>query len=58
MSTKTNKYERQGFAVSRLDENKFVDCTENYEKALEIIGDETKGELKRRDSKDSTKLLL
>lgn len=58
MSGKTNKYERQGFAVKRLDENKFVDCTEDYSKALEIIGDENKGELKRRDSNDSTKLLL
>jgi len=39
MSGKTNKYEREGFRLHRLEENKFIDCTENYENAFKIITD-------------------
>ncbi len=40
MSGKSNKYEREGFRLNRIDVNKFIDCTETYDEALKIINDE------------------
>lgn len=44
--------------MKRIDEHEYVDCTDNYDKALTIINDAGVGELQRRDSYDSTKKLL
>ena len=44
--------------MKRVDENKFIDCTENYDKAIAIINDEEMDLLRRRNSNDSTKMLL
>ena len=57
LNNKMNRFERQGFTVRRIEENKFIDCTDNYEKALTIINDQGVGALHRRDSFDSTKML-
>ena len=57
LNNKMNRFERQGFIVRRIEENKFIDCTDNYEKALTIINDQGVGALHRRDSFDSTKML-
>jgi len=49
MQSKTDKFERQGYRVQRMEENKFIDCTDNYTNALRIIND-TDGSLQKRSS--------
>ena len=44
MGNNSDKFEREGFTVHRLEENKFIDCTESYENALMVIND-TDGQL-------------
>ena len=56
LKAKNNKYERIGFRVSRLEEHKYIDCTDDYKKALAIINDSK--EISLRDSFDSTKKQL
>ena len=51
MSAKSNKFEREGYRVDRIDENKAIDCTEDYTKAFIIINDRN-GEMERRGSND------
>ena len=46
MQSKSDKFEREGYKVHRLEENKFIDCTENYGKALLLIND-TKNQLQK-----------
>lgn len=31
MQNGTDKFEREGYTVHRLEENKFIDCTDKYE---------------------------
>lgn len=56
LNNKINRFERQGFLVRRIEENKFIDCIDNYDKAIAIIDDSQ--EIRRRNSFDSTKMLL
>ena len=46
MQSKSDKFEREGFKVHRLEENKFIDCTDTYTNGLKVIND-TNGQLLR-----------
>ena len=39
MSGKSDKFDRQGYKVHRIEENKFIDCTDRYDNALRLIND-------------------
>lgn len=56
MSGKSDKFDREGFKVHRIEENKFIDCTDRYEEALHLIGDKEVGRLPRYDSTETQSL--
>lgn len=51
LQSKSDKFEREGYKVHRLEENKFIDCTEKYNTALMVICD-TKNQLQKNCGDD------